>query len=773
VSSVRIAARSGRYRAIPIVTISGGGGTGALAEAETEFSPDSETYYVTGIRVTDKGEGYTSNATVEVSTEDGASVTAFAVMDGYVDSVTVTNSGDGYSTPPSVLLAGTASASAFLSLRVGSISLSAGGSYRSPPSISFEPVFTVESITLSNPGASYKTPPDVRIVCPRGVGSGASAKCQIGPDGRIKKIILTSRGSGFIPSAPPVVMFFGGGGIGASANATVAALGGGASGTTTINGSILYAKVIQPGSNYQFSPSVSISGGGNAVVAKIQNDFSSGVITADEYAERLLAAQGRIQARIEGPISRLNIVNAGNRYRMPTPSDYLSGQRKRLSDNVSLNGIYSIGYVVGVDAGCELITFNAPNDYPGGPISQPDSLPTTKYQQKPQIRFFNSVAVDVQDYRAQYRTAAGMTSVETQSGPAGNTGSYYDRTGTLSYTISAGLAVNGSALTLPWSLDGEEFRVSGTGISGFKFNEAPRFTFEGEGGSGAVISSQLGGDGSVTGTSFVQTGSGYSIQSKTAMTRGVLRITPCVASCTVSASGVVSSISISDPGEGYMNPIVFIHGGGGFGASATAVRQTRTGTGYGSGAKTGGIISIALISGGSGYSVSNPPQVFVCDASGYFSDTTLGKTVAASLNSVVNGNRSVVWSSEQSEYARPIPHEFREPRDSQSYYSPWFGSSQDMDVSWNYGYSVDKDHSFPVINDEYDNEYVRYFGYADLVTNVFVGCDTMLMKRPYSSPPQISVSGTCKRPLSLSSTLAKWGSVSVSGTVVSAIRTDK
>jgi hypothetical protein len=769
VSSIRILARVGRYKAVPSVTISGGGGSGAVAEVETAFSPDSETYYVTGIRVTDQGEGYTSTATVEVSTEDGVSVTASAVMDGYVDSVTLTNSGSGYSTPPVVLLAGTASASAFLSLHVDSLSLTSGGNYRSPPSISFEPVFTVESITLSNPGASYKTPPDVRIVCPRGVGSGASAKCQIGSDGTIKKITLTARGSGYVPSAPPVVMFFGGDGIGATATVSVSALGSGGSGATTINGSILYAKVMQPGSNYQFSPSVSISGGGNAGVTKLQNDLSSGAITADEYAEAMLATQGRIQARIEGPISRLNIINAGDRYRKPTPSDYLSGQWKRLSDNVSLNGIYSVGYVVGVDGGCELITFNAPDDYPGGPISLPDSLPTTKYQQKPQIRFYNSVGIDVQDYRAEYRTAAGMAKVQTLNGPSA--GSWYDRTGTLAYTISAGLSVNGGALTLPWSLDGEEFRISGTGLSGFKFDEAPRLTYEGEGGYGAVLSSQLGEDGPVTGTSFTQTGSGYSIQSKLQMTRGVLRITPCVASCTVSAGGVVSSISINDPGDGYMNPVVFIHGGGGFGATATAIRQTRSGAWYGSGTKTGGIISITLTSGGSGYSASNPPQVFVCDATGYFSDAPLGIKVAESLNSVVNNARSVVWSSEQSEYARPISHEYVDRRNYQ--HSPWFGSSQDSTISWNYGYSVDKDHSFLAIQDGNASEYVRYFGYADLVSNVFVGCDTMLMRRPYSSPPQISVAGTCKRQLSLSSALAKWGSVSVSGSVVSAIRTDR
>lgn len=772
VSAVRIASRSGRYRAIPSVTISGGGGSGATAEAEVVYSPDSETYFVTGIRVTDKGEGYTSTASVEVSSEDGASVTAFAVMDGYVDSVTLTHSGDRYTTPPSVLLAGNASASAFLSLRLDSLSVTAGGTYRSPPAVLFEPVLTVESVTLTNPGSNYTRPPDVRIVCPSGVGGDASAKCQIGSDGKIKKIVLTARGKGYVQSAPPVVLFFGGGGSGAAATATVSAIGSGAAATTTIDGSILYARATQSGSNYQFSPSVSISGGGNEKLNTLNSDFAAGGISAEDYESRLLAIQGRIQARIEGPISRLNIINAGDRYRKPARFNDPRNNSRDILDPVSLNGIYSVGYIVGVEGGHGgVIVFNAPSDYPGGPISPPDSLPTTKFIQKPQIRFYNSVSIDVQDYRASYRTAAGMVKVESSFGPAGRGSAYYDRTGVLAYTISSGLSISGGSLTLPWSLDGEDFRIFGTGLSGFKFHEPPVFTFEGGGsGYGAIISSQLGQDGSVTGTTFTQTGSGYSIQSKLLMTRGVLRFTPCVASCTVSASGVVSSVSITDPGDGYMNPVVFIHGGGGFGASATAIRQTRSGTGYSSGTKTGGITSITLTSGGSGYSASNPPQVFVCDASGYFSDTTLGRLIAGSLNGVVNYRRSVEWSGEQSEYARPMPHEFMS--DHVHYDNPWFGSSGEYFSYYGGGLTVGKEHSFPAV--DAGSEYVRFFGYADTVTNVFIGCDTTLMKRPYSSPPQISVAGACKRQMSLSSTLAKWGSViSVSGTVVSAIRTDR
>jgi len=775
VSQILITSRSGRYKSVPTVAISGGGGTGASAEAEALFNASEGTYYISGIRIKDKGEKYTSTPTITISSETNASVSAYAVMDKYVESVEVTSGGVGYSTPPTVLLAGTASASAFLTLNVDSLSVSSGGTYRSPPSVSFDSIYTVESISLDDPGSGYLTAPDVRIICPRGVGSGATAKCQIKSDGTIKKIVLTSRGSGYIESAPPVVLFFGGGGYGASATANIDALGGGASATTTINGSILFARAVQGGSNYQFSPTVQITGGGNTALADLQTQLANGSITSDQYEDQFLAIGGRIRARIEGPISRLNIVNAGDKYVKVGTQSYTEYSTDNVVSPVDLNGVMARAYCFGVvgsgpNGWYGEIDFEAPDSYPGGPISQPASLPTAKFNQKPQIQFVNSVAIHPESYHACTRTAIGMSSVLTRGGPVGN--DYYYSLEFLECVINSGLTINGGKISRYWTSGTDYQYTVASGFDGFAFDETPLITFGGACGTGAAIESSVDGEGRITGTYFTSTGSGYSVNSSLSMSRGVIRITPCTATCTVSATGQVTAVSITSPGSGYINPAVVIHGGGGSGATATAMRMNSPNS-SGQLPVTGGIASVAITSGGSGYYADNPPQVFIYDSTGYFSDSTFGKAISTEIGNVLN--RVVKWSSESSEHCPAIPHEYRNEQP----FGPWFDISDRYTNNYLQGYPDGRQFQrFPIVSSrkyvlDY-HEYFRGFGYADYVSNLFISSNPFLLRKPYSSPPTVTVQGSCKTQMQVSSAVAKWGpKYSVSGAVVSAIRTDR
>jgi hypothetical protein len=797
VARIVIELRTGEYTSVPSVAIIGGGGSGATAVVDANFNSSTGVYYISAIRVTSKGEGYTSTPTVVVSQSMGASVTASAVMDNYIDTLQLTNSGSGYSTPPLVLLNGNASASAFLSLRVDSISVQSGGTYRSAPSVSFEPVFTVESISLDSPGGGYITAPEVQILCPRGVGIGASAKCQLKPDGTIKRIILTSRGSGYIQSAPPVVLFFGGGGYGAAATASISAVGGGASATTTINGSILFARAVQGGSNYQFSPSVVITGGGNTALADLQAQFSSGAIDGEQYESQYLAIGGRIMARIEGAISQLNIINAGDKYVKAGTTTYGEYSTINVVSPVDLNGVIARAYCFGVVGSAPSgwggeIDFEATSQYPGGPISQPVSLPTAKFNQKPQIQFLNSVGIHVEGYHACTRTAIGMCSVLTRRGPLayGSNGYNYTVLDYLKCKITSGLCIKDGIVLKEWRMIyGDGSVTVGYGFSGFAFDEVPRLKYGGSSGVGAVVESVTDSNGKITGTHFSSVGGGYSTDSTLSMSRGVIRFTPCTATCTVSAAGVVAAITIQSPGAGYMNPVVVIHGGGGTGATATAERKTLTDNPWASGTRSisGEITSITITSSGSGYSADNPPQVFVYDSTGYFSDTAIGKVVADSLNGWVysfgkeyywQGYYVVQWSSEESEYCPVVPHEYKNAQPN----GPWFDLT-DLNTNYYLGEypSGSQFKRFPVVssreyygNTNSHHEHFRGFGYADYISTLFISANTGLLREAYSSPPAVTIKGTCRTQMQASSAVAKWGpSYSVNGAVLSAIRTDR
>jgi hypothetical protein len=131
------------YTNNPLVTITGGGGTGAKAIA-TQFNG-----VVTSITITNPGSGYTSTPTITIAPPPfpprKATSTA-QVVNGFVVGTKITDGGFGYDSPPAVLLVG------------------GGGSGATAVATVANGVVT--AITISNPGTGYTSAPVVRIASP-------------------------------------------------------------------------------------------------------------------------------------------------------------------------------------------------------------------------------------------------------------------------------------------------------------------------------------------------------------------------------------------------------------------------------------------------------------------------------------------------------------------------------------------------------------------------------------------------------------------------------
>jgi hypothetical protein len=241
---------------------------------------------VDAVAVTFRGLGYNSPPTVSLVSNDGVGSGAVAVgkISGPVYSVKVTSPGSGYRSAPRVSFSQPGmSAEATCSLSdaggVSSVSVSNGGTYRSPPSVIFTPVPDVESVSVDNGGDGYSSPPTVVIVSDGGYGSGASASSVI--DGKVVSAVVYNPGFGFT-SAPGVEFISTDGGIGSGAAATAI--------VNQQTGELVAINITSPGTMYQKPPQIRLVGGGG---------------TAGVYSV------------ISGPVSRVDIKTRGSDYRQP------------------------------------------------------------------------------------------------------------------------------------------------------------------------------------------------------------------------------------------------------------------------------------------------------------------------------------------------------------------------------------------------------------------------------------------------------------------------
>jgi hypothetical protein len=131
------------YTNAPVVTISGGGGTGATARATVVNG------IVTAITIQNPGSGYSSVPTLTIAPPPFPPRKATAVaqiVNGFVVGSNVTDGGFGYQAPPAVVLIG------------------GGGSGAKAVATVVNGVVT--AVSMTNPGNGYTSAPIVRIASP-------------------------------------------------------------------------------------------------------------------------------------------------------------------------------------------------------------------------------------------------------------------------------------------------------------------------------------------------------------------------------------------------------------------------------------------------------------------------------------------------------------------------------------------------------------------------------------------------------------------------------
>ena len=210
VTSVSIEKTGSGYDASvpPVLSFSGGGGTGAAAEVIVNGS-------ITDIEVTDGGSGYTSLPLVSIAGGGGEGASATAVIsNGIVTRILVDNSGGGFTSKPTINIVGGngfgATAEAKVRGPIKEVIVTEGGQdYTSSPSIKLSSGIgaaaqayvsngRIISIAIISAGIGYTTAPTVVI---NGEGFGAVAKAIISTEGtesgRVIGITILNRGIGY------------------------------------------------------------------------------------------------------------------------------------------------------------------------------------------------------------------------------------------------------------------------------------------------------------------------------------------------------------------------------------------------------------------------------------------------------------------------------------------------------------------------------------------------------------------------------------------------
>jgi FtsP/CotA-like multicopper oxidase with cupredoxin domain len=203
------------YQLAPMVSLVGGGGSGATATAAISG-------VVSSIMVDNAGSGYQSPPTVTIT---GNGTGAAATSSLKVVRINVNNGGSGYRVAPTVTLAApgmpggtTATASATLTNgRVTAITvLTSGSGYSVVPAVTITrapgqttgsgaqatAVMGVSAITVTAGGANYTSPPTVTLASPPG---GTLAQASAVLSAVVTSVTLTNPGSGY--TSEPTVVF--------------------------------------------------------------------------------------------------------------------------------------------------------------------------------------------------------------------------------------------------------------------------------------------------------------------------------------------------------------------------------------------------------------------------------------------------------------------------------------------------------------------------------------------------------------------------------------
>ena len=607
ISGISLSSKGDGYTSEPDVLLVGGTGTGAAAVCKIAGS-------VSAVSVQSKGGGYSSKYPPSVEFIGGfdlasglaAKGNVQASEEGQITGVQITSPGSGYRTAPSVSLRWPLQATAVANITAGKVTsidvVNKGAFYAAPPLVKITggegegAAATAEmgdgsvaSISVSSQGSGYTLPPDVSLWYDTD-GTGAALSASI--SATIDSVIVTSPGAGY--HHKPEVLFIGGGGKGAEAEAVTIKDGTGASIEATINGRVEYIELTKQGSGYQFSPSVAI-----------------------EAPEAKSGVTATAQTRILGKISEFKIVDGGSGY-SETKANQTVGEFVGATIGTRPCQAIAMVHGVGYGPGKEYVAFGTDQS---GKVTQAPSPPGTYYIQQPLVTFLDGTGV-------RSHATLSLRAVGVDHIGAANTGSTKQSL-SQPWPILFGPSSNCSELAIScndWTYgsltDGERishrpvWRGAVTGkdaltpavtldtIPVMSNKTKPTIFFENEKGAKAELGFS---DDLTTGKARVTIlgGENYLARYESGDTIVTLEGTvplpiesPAKATTTIDEAGSVNGVTLADGGLGYVSPVAYVHGGGGTGAEVTFSH------------KGGKITDVVLAKAGSGY-VSAPSVTFV------------------------------------------------------------------------------------------------------------------------------------------------------------------
>jgi hypothetical protein len=216
---------SGYLPSTTVITLTGGGGVDAEAEAVIDFGAWEAGVtpgVITSITVTVNGSGYSEPPTV-VITGDGVDASAEANIVGDVTDIIITEPGRGYQTTPLIqIVGGGGSGAQATAVRTGSVKsltvVDGGSGWVGTPDLEFtgggglgataevtSMDTIIDEISISDPGENYTSNPALAVN--GGGGSGAILRPRI--NGTVQTVTITDPGSDY--TSAPVISFIGGG----------------------------------------------------------------------------------------------------------------------------------------------------------------------------------------------------------------------------------------------------------------------------------------------------------------------------------------------------------------------------------------------------------------------------------------------------------------------------------------------------------------------------------------------------------------------------------
>jgi hypothetical protein len=608
------------------VTITGGGGSGAVAAAILNSFGAVAGVSVSGIlsiAITNGGSGYNPalppvvTITAPTGTTNPIQATATAVVgaNGVITGITVTNPGQAYLAAPTITVAppqstasnnGTAQASALLNGTAIST-----------------------TISITNPGAGYVTPPAVTFSAPTS-GTTATGIAQINANGQVVAINVTNVGSGY-SSGTPTITIGPPTGVQATATPTMTSAGSGYTSAPTV-------AIAAPQTTAVSGPIVSVASG-QVTGAAITGGVASLAITAGGSGYNPVApptvtiapppaggTQATAIAVISGStnaVTSLVITNPGSGYLAP-PTVTIAAGTTPATATATLTSA-GLGYTA----------------VPTVTLSPPQNTATV----------------------TSTTLGSGATAGQVVAATIGTPGSGYYQPPTLTFTQSPS-GLSATARGAPVLTNGVLTGISFSGVisvavtaggSGYSQASPPAVSFNI--GTGATASAVVNANGQVVAVNITNPGSGYTAATVPTIappTSG----TQATASATIATGGTgyttAPSVTVAAPqstaasgpattttntvtgftvtantlggGSGYLAPPVVTIGGPGTGAVgiATLLNGAVSGVTF-----SGGVAAIGVNVAGSGYNPLTPPTVQINPSNGVGSGATALAIVSA------------------------------------------------------------------------------------------------------------------------------------------------